>query len=240
MSAGGLVLGGESNGPAAGGPVKLIAMADLRPERLEGSHKALTELFGDKIDVPKDRQFLGFDAYRKAIDCLRPGDIAMLTTHAGFRAVHLNYAVEKGVNVFMEKRFCGRSRRRAADSRGRRSRGEEEPQDRRRPDGTPLLPRQAMIQQIRDGAMGDIQLIRAYRMDSGYCMAPFAHNENELLWQLRPGGPFQFLWSSGGIFIELMIHQIDECFWIKDAWPVSRTRGWGSHRRQHRLQPEPG
>jgi predicted dehydrogenase len=29
------------------------------------------------------------------------------------------------------------------------------------------------------------------------------------------------MWSSGGIFIELLIHQIDECFWIKDAWPVS-------------------
>jgi predicted dehydrogenase len=52
-------------------------------------------------------------------------------------------------------------------------------------------------------------------------MGPFPRGENELLWQLRPGHPFQFLWSSGGIFIELMIHQIDECFWIKDSWPVS-------------------
>ncbi len=81
--------------------------------------------------------------------------------------------------------------------------------------------RQAMIQQIRDGAMGDIQLIRAYRMDSGYFMGPFSRDQNELLWQLSPGHPYQFMWSSGGIFIELMIHQIDECFWIKDSWPVS-------------------
>ena len=29
------------------------------------------------------------------------------------------------------------------------------------------------------------------------------------------------MWSGGGLFIELMIHQMDECFWIKDAWPVS-------------------
>ena len=63
-------------------------------------------MLGDKIDVPKERQFIGFDAYRKAIDCLRPGDVAMLTTHAGFRAIHLDYAVEKGVNVFMEKDFA--------------------------------------------------------------------------------------------------------------------------------------
>jgi predicted dehydrogenase len=221
MSAGGLVLGGESNGPTAGGPVKLIAMADLRPEQVERSHKALTELLGDKIDVPKDRQFIGFDAYRKAIDCLRPGDVAMLTTHAGFRAVHLNYAVEKGVNVFMEKDF-------AADPGGVQQilRAGEAAEKKNLKIAAGLMARhssarQAMIQQIRDGAMGDIQLIRAYRMDSGYRMDPFQRNENELLWQLRPGHPYQFLWSSGGVFIELMIHQIDECFWIKDAWPIS-------------------
>jgi len=58
--------------------------------------------------------------------------------------------------------------------------------------------RQALIQKIRDGAMGDIQIIRAYRMDSGYQMGPFPNGENELLWQLRPGRPYQFMWSSGG------------------------------------------
>jgi predicted dehydrogenase len=58
-------------------------------------------------------------------------------------------------------------------------------------------------------------------MDSGYFMGPFPRGENELLWQLSPGHPYQFMWSSGGVFIELMIHQIDECFWIKDSWPVS-------------------
>ncbi len=188
---------------------------------MERSHKALTKLLGDKIDVPKERQFLGFDAYRKAIDCLRPGDVAMLTTHAGFRAVHLEYAVEKGVNVFMEKDF-------AADPGGVQQilRAGEAAEKKNLKIAAGLMgrhssARQAMIQKIRDGAMGDIQLIRAYRMDSGYRMGPFPRNENELLWQLRPGHPYQFLWSSGGIFIELMIHQIDECFWIKDAWPVS-------------------
>jgi predicted dehydrogenase len=68
--------------------------------------------------------------------------------------------------------------------------------------------------------MGDIQLIRAYRMDSGYRMGPRNPNEkeSEILWQIRR--PYQFLWASSGIFIELMIHQIDECCWLKDAWPV--------------------
>jgi predicted dehydrogenase len=226
MSAGGLVLGDDAGTKramesGAGGPIKLVAMADLRPDRLHQAHAALTQALGERIDVPPDRRFQGFDAYRHAIDCLRPGDVAMLTTHAAFRAPHLEYAVEKGVNVFMEKDF-------AADPGGikRILRAGEAAEKKNLKIAAGLMARhssarQALIQKIRDGAMGEVQLIRAYRMDPGYFMAPFARNENELLWQLSPGHPYQFLWSSGGIFIELMIHQIDECFWIKDSWPVS-------------------
>ncbi len=91
MSAGGLVLEDDSGthraaGSAAGGPIRLVAMADLRPDRLEQSHRSLSRLLGDYIDVPQERRFLGFDAYRQAIDCLAPGDVAILTTHAAFRA----------------------------------------------------------------------------------------------------------------------------------------------------------
>ena len=226
MSAGGLVLGDDSGtkravGTGAGGPIQLVAMADLRQDRLDQSHSALSQALGDRIDVPAERRFLGFDAYRHAIDCLRPGDVAMLTTHAAFRAPHLEYAVEKGVNVFMEKDF-------AADPGGikRVLRAGEAAEKKNLKIGAGLMcrhssARQALIQAIRDGAMGDIQLVRAYRMDSGYFMGPFPRGQNELLWQLSPGHPYQFLWSSGGVFIELMIHQIDECFWIKDSWPVS-------------------
>jgi hypothetical protein len=90
MSAGGLVLGDDSGtkraqGSAAGGPIKLVALADLRQDRLDQSHNVLSKMLGDMIDVPRDRQFLGFQAYRQAIDCLRPGDVAILATHAAFR-----------------------------------------------------------------------------------------------------------------------------------------------------------
>ena len=46
--------------------------------------------------------------------------------------------------------------------------------------------RQALIQKIRDGDLGEIQLIRAYRMESGYQMDHiWDHVGSELLWQLR-------------------------------------------------------
>lgn len=226
MSAGGLVLGDDggtqrSPGTGGGGPVKLVAMADIRQERLDLAHRTLSQHLGSWVDVPEDRRFLGFDGYRHAIDCLRPGDVAMLTTHAAFRPGHLEYAVEKGVNVFMEKNF-------AADPGGIRRilRAGEAAEKKNLKIAAGLMcrhssARQALVQKIRDGAMGEVQLIRAYRMDSGYTMGPFPKGQNELLWQLSPGHPYQFLWSSGGVFIELMIHQIDECFWIKDAYPIA-------------------
>ena len=91
---------------ATGGPVKLVAMADIFEKRMQNSLAALSKQFADKIDVPKDRQFIGFDAYKQAIDCLKPGDVAMLCGYAGFRPYQLEYAVQKGVNVFMEKSFA--------------------------------------------------------------------------------------------------------------------------------------
>ena len=42
-----------------------------------------------------------------------------------------------------------------------------------------------------------------------------------MAWQIR--NRVHFLWVSSGIMLELLIHQIDECCWIKDGWPVSAT-----------------
>jgi predicted dehydrogenase len=226
MSAGGLVLGDSSGRQASPGelafsPIKLVAMADIRQDRLDEKHAALKQALGERVDAPAERRFLGFDAYRKAIDCLRPGDVALLTTFSSFRAQHLEYAVERGVNVFMEKTFGP-----DPGSIHRLLKAGELAEKKGLKIACGLMARhssarQAMIEKVRDGALGEVLNIRAYRMDSGYSMAPFDRKQNELLWQLSPGHPYQFMWSSGGIFIELMIHQMDECFWIKDSWPVA-------------------
>ena len=101
--------GGRGTGAAADalsvkrGPVKLVAMADVFADCLNGSYNNLKKQFGDKVDVPKDRQFLGFDAYQKAMDCLKPGDVAIFATPLAFRWVDFTYAIEKNLHVFMEK-----------------------------------------------------------------------------------------------------------------------------------------
>ena len=59
--------------------------------------------FAKKFEATPDRQFIGLDAYKKAMDCLKPGDVVILTTLPAFHWVHFKYATEKGLNVFMEK-----------------------------------------------------------------------------------------------------------------------------------------
>ncbi|MGB2820606.1 MAG: Gfo/Idh/MocA family oxidoreductase [Phycisphaerae bacterium] len=217
--------GGRGSGAVAnalrspGGPVKLVAMADLFEPRLQQSLGHLSKAFKDMVDVPPERRFIGFDAYRKAIDCLRPGDVALLTGYTAWRPVQLDYAVEKGVHVFMEKPF-------AADPPAVRRliKAGEEAKKKNLKIGAGLMcrhsqARQELIQRIRDGAMGQIQLIRAYRMGGSANLRPRKPDEDELTWQIRHR--VHFLWASGGLFGELTIHQIDEICWIKDAWPVA-------------------
>jgi predicted dehydrogenase len=209
---------------SANGPVKLYAMADVVEERLTRAHKALSKPFGDRVDVPKERQFVGFDAYKKAIDCLGPNDVAMLTNFAYFRPTQLEYAVKKGVNVFMEKSF-------APDAAGLRRlvRAGEEAQKKNLKIAAGLqcrhsVNRQELIKRIRDGELGELQLIRAYRIHRVGVMGKKPEGYDELLWQIR--NFTRFFWVSGGLFAEMNIHQIDEICWLKGDHTVE-ARGIG-------------
>src|SRR5688572_25414336 len=62
------------------GPVTLSAMVDVFENRLENSYQAIKKQYGDLVDVPKDKRFIGFDGYKQAMDSLNRGDIVILTT----------------------------------------------------------------------------------------------------------------------------------------------------------------
>ncbi len=217
--------GGRGCGAAANafespkGPVKLTVMADLFQDRLDSGYQTLSEKYQKQMDVPQERRFVGFDAWRKAIDCLRPGDVAMLCGYSAWRPQQLEYAVEKGVNVFMEKSF-------APDAPGLRRviRAGEAAEKKNVKIASGLMcrhavSRQQLIQRIQDGQLGDILLIRGYRMQKVAALRRRPANEKELEWQIRHFT--DFLWVSGGWFAEMNIHQIDEFCWIKNAYPIS-------------------
>jgi predicted dehydrogenase len=209
---------------ATGGPVKLYAMADLFEHRLKGSLNRLAPRFADKVDVPAERQFIGFDAYKKAIDCLGPGDVVLLTTHAAFRPLHLEYAVNKGVNVFAEKSF-------ATDSPNVRRwmKAAELSEQKNLKVGVGFMwrhskARQETIQRIHDGAIGDVHTLRIYRVHGPVHCPRLPENANELEFQLQH--PNSFTWVSSGFFIDWHCHNVDVACWAKGAWPVT-AQGFG-------------
>ena len=228
--------GGRGTGAASNalsvknGPIKLVAMADIFESRLKGRAAALAKRFAAQCDVPDDRKFLGFDAYRKAMDCLKPGDVVILATPAAFRWVHLTYAIEKGLNVFMEKPVTN-----DGPTTRRMFKLAEEVDKKNLKVGVGLMVRhcrgrQELFERIKGGEIGELIALRGYRMCGRACVCgPPAEGENELLYQIR--NFHKFLWAGGGIFSDFYIHQIDELCWMKDAWPVSAHAVGGRHFR---------
>jgi len=245
--------GGRGSGAAANamatqsGPVKLFAMADIFADRLQRSYKGLIEAASDprtsgsadswvmgfraeQVDVPPERQFLGFDAYRKAMDCLRPSDVVIFTTPVAFRWVHFRYAIDKGLNVFMEKPVTvdGPSTRKMLQLA-------EESEKKNLKVGVGLMCRHCearweLYDRIQSGQIGDLYMLRTYRQQgpAGFT-GPNRSYLSELLWQIR--NYLGFMWASGGLVQDYVAHNVDECCWMKGAWPV---RAQGSGGRTHR------
>ena len=239
--------GGRGTGAAANalanksGPIKLVAMADVFEQRLTSSYQSLTKAAqrpaggspdsyvagfdAAQIEVPPERRFIGFDAYRKAMDCLRPGDVVILTTPCAFRWVHFGYAIERGINVFMEKPTTvdGPSTRRML-ALGEKSIAKNLKV------GVGLMcrhceARRELVHRVRDGQIGDVTSMRTYRLvgPAGFC-GPKPPQGSELLYQIQHY--LGFLWASGGLIHDYTSHNIDECCWIKGAWPI-RAQGFG-------------
>lgn len=231
--------GGRGTGAAAQamsvkqGPVKLVAMADVFEGRLAQSFAGLKEDFSDKMDVPNDRKFIGFDGYIKAMDCLKPGDIVILATPPAFRWVHFTYAIKKGLHVFMEKPVTV-----DGPTSKRMFKLAQEASAKNLKVGVGLMSYhsralQQLYKRIQDGELGDIILMRGYRMHGplgASHVLPRPAGMKELMHQIQRF--HGFIWASGGCFSDFYIHLIDHLCWMKNAWPVSAFAVGGRHYRQ--------
>jgi len=219
----------------ANGPLKLVATADVFEDRVVSMTKALNENLGDRAGVPPERTFHGFDAYKKAIDCLRPGDVVLLAAPPVFRPLHVEYAVNKGVHVFMEKPF-------ATDSPGtRRLQAAVKKADEKNIKVACGLmwrhcaARQETIKRIHDGEIGELVHLRGFRLEGGsVSIGPRRPGVSEIEHQLRPFR--QFDWAGGDIFVDCCIHNIDVACWAKGAWPV-KAIGFGGRSRANLVGP---
>ncbi|MEK7684989.1 MAG: Gfo/Idh/MocA family oxidoreductase [Verrucomicrobiota bacterium] len=233
VGCGGRGSGAALNALSTKGPTKLWAMADAFEPRLESSLKNLAEKFTAQMEVPPERRFVGLDAFKKAIDTLDQGDVVLLATPPAFRPIHLEYAVRKGIHVFMEKSF-------AVDAPGVRRvlRAGELAKEKNLKVAGGLMwrhdkPREEAIQRLHDGAIGDLITLRTYRMHGPVGYQPKQPGMTELAHQIANYN--SFTWLNASFFVDWLIHNIDVCCWAKNAWPVS-AQGMGG--RSARTEPD--
>ena len=231
--------GGRGSGAAAqalgtSGPIKIVAMADAFEDRLENSHKALSQKFdAEKLDVPQERRFVGMDAFKKAIDA--GVDAVILATPPGWRPQHFEWAVKNNKHVFMEKPV-------AVDAPGVRRvlKANEEAKKKNLKVGVGLQRHHQRLYQetmarLKDGAIGDINFMRAYWNGGGVWNRPRQPGMNEMQYQMLNW--YYFNWLCGDHITEQHIHNIDVCNWLKDGHPIS-AQGQGG--RQVRTGKEFG
>ncbi|MCD6393316.1 MAG: Gfo/Idh/MocA family oxidoreductase [Planctomycetes bacterium] len=232
--------GGRGSGAASNalsvknGPTKLVAMADVFENRLNSSYANLKKMHADQMDVPKDRRFLGFDAYKHAMDCLSPGDIAIFATPPAFRWVHFTYAIKKGLNVFMEKPVTvdGPTSRRMFKLAKQASAKNLKV-------GVGLMSRHSrafeeLYKRLQDDDIGNIILQRGYRMHGAvgsFSSVAKPDGISDLLYQIQRF--HSFIWASGGNFSDFYIHIIDHQCWMKNAWPIKAQALGGRHYKRN-------
>jgi predicted dehydrogenase len=233
VGCGGRGTGATAQALSTQGATKLWAMADVFEQRLQSTLANLKPGHEKQLEVPPERQFIGLDGYKKAIDSLEKGDVVLLTTPPAFRPIHLEYAVQKGVHVFMEKSF-------AVDGPGVRrvlKAGEAAKQKNLKVAGGLMsrhyTPLEEAIQHVHDGMIGELITVWAYRMHGPVGLNPRQPGMKELAYQIANYSCFT--WLNGTFLEDWLIHNIDVCCWAKDAWPAS-VQGMGG--RQVRKDPD--
>ena len=228
--------GGRGTGAAAQAMnadkgVRLHAMGELFPDRLETSLKNLkAQKTKEQVDVPQSRKFSGFDSYKQVIsEC----DLVILTTSPHFRPMMVEEAANQGKHMFIEKPVatdpvnalkCWESAKKARDK------------------GLAVVSglcyryhkqKQEIMKRIHDGEIGDIVGLHTYyyTTELWHRGTKEEHPEwSEMEYQIRNW--LYFTWLSGDHIVEQHIHSLDKCAWaLQDKTPISAMATGGRVKR---------
>ena len=216
IGCGGRGIGAAGDALRTSGPVKLVAVADAFEDSVSKAVRGLSSSFKDRVDVPQERQFSGFDAYQKvlATDC----DLVILATPPGFRPTHFEAAVKAGKHVFMEKPV-------ATDARGVRTviAAAAEAKTKGLSVAVGLQRRHEIayretIEKLQNGIIGDIVTARVYWNGDRPWVRPRQKDQTELEYQVRNW--YHFNWLSGDNITEQHIHNLDVINWLFNTAPA--------------------
>ena len=210
--------------------VKLVAMADAFRDRIDNCYKALTvedinegsgtpKNIKNRIDVPEERKYTGFDGYKKA---MAHADVVILTTPPGFRPIHFEEAVAQGKQIFMEKPVA------------------TDPAGIQKVLAAAVIAKQKKLNVVvglqrhyqnsyrelyaKKNLIGEITSAQAWWNNDGVWVNPRKYNQTEMEYQMRNW--YYFNWLCGDHINEQHIHNIDVINWFKGAYPV-KAQGMG-------------
>ena len=216
--------------------VEIYAMGDLFQDRLDdavkifGSNPESTVVTKETFNVPKERQFTGFDAYQKVIDS--DVDMVILAAPPGFRPVQLMAAVKAGKHVFMEKPAgvdpAGIKVVIAASELAKQKglaivAGTQRRHQKHYVD---------ILKRVNDGQIGEIKSACCYWNGGdmlGYWKWYDQNDMSGMEWQCR-SWPW-FTWTSGDHIVEQHVHNIDIINWAIGTHPI-KCMGMGGRERR--------
>ena len=228
VGVGGRGIAATEDALAADPKIKVTAMCDIFPDRLEAGYGLLKKQYGERIDVPEERKFSGFDGYKQAIDS--GIDVVLLVTSPGFRPLHLKYAVEKGKHVFMEKPH-------ATDATGIRSVLESVKTAKEKKLSIvsgfcyryDTFKRETM-KRIHGGQIGNIVAMHSTYLTGELWYRGDSPKWSEMEKQLRNW--YYYTWLSGDFLVEQHIHNIDKIAWVMNGeLPIAATGMGGRQSR---------
>ena len=215
----------------------LVAVGDAFADYATHSVNKLrrNDAIKDRVQVPEDHVFVGFDAYKKVIDS--GVDVVILATPPHFRPQHLAYAVEQGKHAFVEKPV-------GVDAPGVRSIIEtcKKAKEKNLAVVSGLCWRyhptvaETVRRVVEDKAIGDIVAIQ-----SNYNANQLWHKGDDPKWsrmEYQVRNWLYFHWLSGDCIAEQAVHSLDKTAWLQGD--IHPTQAFGMGGRQQRVEPEFG
>lgn len=237
IGCGGRGTGATCNMIAADPNIKIVALGDLFPEKLD---KAANKIYdfakksvgeskaSEIIDPSKVKKFSGWDNVDQVL--AEDIDVVIEATPPVFRTPHYEKIVAAGKHAFLEKPGAvdviqGRRMYELADEASKKGLcvvcGNQRRYDNRYQD---------LVKRMQDGEIGELLAGQCYWNNGGYIGA-WANGkegtEDTLEYQIRNW--WCFIWASGDNIVEQHVHNIDVLMWAfgSDRMPVEVTTGLG-------------
>ncbi|MDD4109580.1 MAG: Gfo/Idh/MocA family oxidoreductase [Prolixibacteraceae bacterium] len=209
----------------AGPNLQITALGDVFHDRLNSCKESLKKRHN--VDIPDEKCFLGFDAYKKVIES--DVDIILEASVTHFRPRHFEAAIKARKHVFIEKPAgvdpvgikSVITSGKMAESAGLSVVA-----------GTQRRHQRDYVEtytMVKNGAIGDLVSANCYWNTAG---PPYVRKQDgwsDMEAMIRNRG--NWTWLTGDTIVNLLVHQLDVINWFFEKHPSKATGVGGRHRR---------